>query len=510
VPPSRTVTPAESANLAAMDANTGAQMANAQQMGEVSTRKAEAAAMNADANAEASNGYLAQRQQIDQDAQSNIAKRQKQADADYQAYREFGIKDPEAEQSTGHRLLAAIAVGLGAYAQGIQGGQNNALAIIQKANADNIDRQKARQEKLFRLAEHSGDDVEAARKERDDAFRQLDLKHAAMLQNSADVLKAQLARMGVPEAQIGANKDVQGLEQDSLRLKEHNLRDIAHDETTLARAAITAAAKKAKAGAGGGGASGDAMAQLSQHLIDSPGDVPGAFALAEKLGLKGKAAQKAVDDASKLTKGTESQNKDASQGAVALRAIDGIEKSGFTPSRDDIQKWIANQRDVARAQQMSEGKGITGALSGGLANLAQSRGLLAQNEFDGLSPKAKAYFTDVRRYMETIGRVQSGAAISNSEWNNFYGQYGPQSEGGLEAAKQFAKDKFRTGGVAGRALSADGSVPGEGKGVASAAPAASAGANPKVALARQAISDPKASPGVKARALQILQAAGER
>lgn len=506
IPASRTVTPAEASNLGAMDANTRARAETMQQGGELSRQKAEETAINADANAEASNNYLAEREKIAADAQKSIAQRQKQADQDYQAYRDFGIKDPQASQSFGHRLMAGIAVGLGAYSQGIQGGQNNALAIIQKTNADNIALQKAQQDKLFRMAERSGEGVELARRERDDAFKQLDLKHAALLQSSADQLKAHLARIGVPEAQIAANTDIQKLEAESLQLRERTLRSIANDETSLARADITAAAKRARAAAGGGGGGAPgAMQQLSQHLVDNPGDVPGAFALAEKLGLKGNAAQKAVDEAAKLTKGTESQAKDASQGAVALRAIDSIEKLGYTPSREDVQKWMGNQRDVARAQQMSEGKGIGGALSGGLANLAQKRGILAQNEFDGLGDKAKEYFTNVRRYMETIGRVQSGAAISNGEWSNFYGQYGPQSKDGLEGARQFAKDRFRLSGVAGRQLSASGSAPsGEKRG---AAPAASAPKS-KRELVQEALDDPDAPPAVKARALQLKRSMG--
>ena len=262
IPPSRTVSPAEAANLGALDANAKAGIATAQQEGDIERQKAESMAAAADANADTSNGYLAQRNQIQADAEKAIAQRQKQADQDYQKYRDFGIKDPDADQSFGHRLLTGIAVALGAYAQGIQGGENHALAIIQKANADNIAQQKAQQDKLFRIAEKSGEDVEQARKQRDDAFKQLDLKHAALLQNSADVLKAQLARMGIPEAQIAANKDVQAAEKESLQLREKYLRDIAQDETSLARADIAAAARRHKAGAGGGSGGTDALTKF--------------------------------------------------------------------------------------------------------------------------------------------------------------------------------------------------------------------------------------------------------
>lgn len=507
IPPGRVVTPAESANLAAIDQGNAARTATAQDQGAVSAVGAAERAKAADQQNDEAQRFLQERQRIAADAAKRIQERTAQANADYNDYKAFGIKDPQASDSFATRILKAIAVGLGGYAAGINGGSNTALQIIQQANADNIARQKAQQEKLFQIAQRSGKDVEEAKKERDDGFRQLDLKHSALLESSAAMLRSELARLGIPQAQIDANKDVQKIEQESLAIRERTLGGIRDDETSLARADIAAAARAKKAkGAGGGGTGLDASAKLAQYAQENPGDNPGLYTLAAKMGLGGKAGQKAVSDAINQNKVNEGAGKEAGQGKVALRAIDAIEKSGYTPSRDDIQKWMANQRDVARASSMAEGKGVTGALGGGLANLAQSKGILAQNEFDGLKPAAKEYFTNVRRYMETIGRVQSGAAISASEWQNFYGQYGPQSQGGLEAARQFARDRFRMSGVAGRVLDAGdkgGAVPG------AAVPGGGKADDPRVKLAREAIADPSAPAAVKARALQILRSLGQ-
>lgn len=500
IPTSRVVTPAEAANLGAIDKNTGARMATAQDQGNVRDVGAGARDQAAERDQFLADAKRQELQRIQDDAAKRIQQRTQQANADYQEYKAFGIKDPAASDSFATRILKAIAVGLGGYAAGINGGPNQALQIITEANKDNIARQKAQQEKLFQVAQRSGKDVEQARQDRDDAFKQLDLKHSALLESSAAMLRSELARLGVPQAQIDANRDVQKIEQEGLAIRERTLGSIRDDETSLARADIAAAAraKKPAAGGGAGGARLDVNAKLAEYAQANPGDTAGLYRLAAKEGLSAKAGEKAVNAAVNQNKISGEQGKEAGQGAVALRAIDAIEKANYTPGREDIQKWLANQRDVARAASMSEGKGVFGAAAGGLANLAQSKGILAQNEFDGLSKPAKEYFTNVRRYMETIGRVQSGAAISASEWGNFYGQYGPQSEGGLEAARQFARDRFRMSGVAGRVLErgAGGAVPATGGGKAD---------DPRAKLAREAIADPKASRAEKAKALQILR-----
>jgi hypothetical protein len=463
IPQSRAVSPAEAQNLAAIDSNTAARAGTAQDAGDVMGQGATARAQSTERDQFLADAQRQERQRIADEAAKRLEARQAQADSDYQAFKSFGIKDPDAEQSFGTKILKAIVVGMGQYAAGVNGGPNAALQIITDANRANIERQKAQQEKLYRNAERSKGDIELARKDRDDAFRQLDLKHSALLESSAGMLRNELARIGVPKAQIDANAEIQKIEREALGIRQRTLESIREDETNLAKADIMAAARKPKgAGAGGGGAKLEGEAQLAEYAQKNPGDQPGLIRLAAKLSLDNKAVARAINQ----NKVTEGAGKEAGQGAAALRAIDSIEKLGYTPSRGDVQKWINNQREVAQAAKAGEGGGVGGLAGGALAGLAQRRGMLAQNEFDGMSPKSREYFTNVRRYMETIGRVQSGAAISNSEWNNFYGQYGPQSEGGLEAARQFARDRFKLSGTAGRVLEAGGNVPkGDGQAV---------------------------------------------
>lgn len=134
--------------------------------------------------------------------------------------------------------------------------------------------------------------------------------------------------------------------------------------------------------------------------------------------------------------------------------------------------------------------------------VGQHFGAVPQSETEGLSPRAAEYFANIRRVMEPIARKASGAAISSTEWTNFFNQYGPNSKGGLAAARKDLEDQARLSGVAGRQVGAI-----QPKAEAPAAQAAPAD-DAKMArrkLAQEAINDPNAPARVKARALQILR-----
>ena len=488
IPAGRVVSPAEAANLGQIDQLNAGRLATAQDQGALAGAQASAKVADADRQAAEHNQFMLERQRIADAADKQIAARTAQANADMEKYRSFGIKDPDAEQSFTTRILKALAIAGGAYAAGMNGGSNQALGIIQQATKDNIDRQKAQQEKLLRIAEKSGTDVKDATAARDDAFKQLDMKHSTLLEGAALELKKQLVRTGVPQAQIDSNEAVQKLQGDALEKREKVLQSIRNDETSLAHADIAALAKKRAAGVGGGGKpTADALATLSQYAQDNPGDQPGLYRLAATLKLKDPA--KAVAGIITQSKPTESQSKDAKQSAVGLRAVEAIEKSGYTPNDADIQKWLNNQRSVGIANKLGESGGL-GALAAGAG---QKFGVLKQSEIDGLDPKAAEYFGNVRRFMETIGRAQSGAAISPTEWQDFFNQYGPKSPGGLGAARQYLEDQSRAAGAASRQL-------GSGK------PKSDAPKSSEADRAKTLLADPRSknlSPGKRAYLLKL-------
>jgi len=459
----RVVSPAERATLTAQDANTGARATTEQQGAELDKAGAAAKLDAAERDQQAHIDQEKERQRIEAEFQKRIEAANAKAQADYQAYRQMGLKDPEAEQSFGHKVLAAIAIGLGQYAAGINGGSNQALNIIQAANAQNIALQKAAIDKKLKEAELSGKDAAEVEKERADAYRRLDLKGSALLQASADKLKVELARIGVPAAQIASNADIQKLEAEALQKREGVMESIRKDETILQREDIADQARRARkmgGGAGGAAAAASAGEKLAQYAQDNPGDIPGLYKLAAQL--KVPKPEQAVAAAINHSKSTESQTKDAKQAAIGLRAVNDIEQSGYTPSKGEIQKWLNNQKQVAQAAEAGKGGGVGGVLGGAVAGFAQGHGLLAQSETDGLSPEAQKYFANVRRFMETIGRAQSGAAISPTEWTNFFNQYGPNSSGGLQAARQYLVDQFHASGTAGRQIAGGAPPTGEG------------------------------------------------
>lgn len=474
VPPSRVVTPAEASNLAAIDANSAARIDTAQGAATVGNDKALADQARADREAADLAHHQAEKTRIEAAAQERIAKAEALAQADTEKYRSMGIKDPDADQSFGNRLLAAIAIGLGQYSAAMTGGKNTALEIIQGATARNIQRQKDEIALAERKAQGSRENVEGLQKNFDRDMKQLDLKHAALLESAAARWKQELARIGVPQAQIEGNKNIQTLEAEALQKRQGVLQGIRDDETSLAKAEIAANATKAAAGIraaarGAGGAGGGkagpggmgALGELQAFLVAHPGDNEGAYKEAERLGIKD---PKLVKEAIAQNKGDEGQRKNATSSATMLRSIRGIEDiqaKKFAPSSKDWVTWQKNQDDVKIASGQAEKGSVLGSLA---ARGAQGVGALAKTEYEGLSPQAASYFGYVKRILESVGREQSGAAISRNEWDNFGGQYGLQAPGGLDAAKEYARDRMTLSGVAGRQLDAAGAVPKDSRG----------------------------------------------
>jgi hypothetical protein len=455
----RVVSPEERANLEQIGNNDAATATSATQAGAVHKDAAQAqldAAIREDA---LRLQHEQERNEIADKADRAVAQETTRAKAQYDEYVK-AQNDPAAPKSFGQSVLAAIAIGLGQYSAGMTGGRNVALDII-NANDQNIERQKAAVEKRMKdAAGEAKGDVEALRKERTEALRELDLKHAANLTRDALKLRTELARIGLSKAQIDTNQDVQKIEADALQKRENVFASIRGQEVELAKADILASAKKAQAlrkGAGGGsGPSGaaDVGAKLADYATAHPGDQAGLYRLAGELKVPDKQVPKAVEAAMK-NKPTESQTKGAEFGAAGLRAVDALQKTKYVPNEKDAQKWLDNQREVYRAEKASE----SGALGVIGASLAQKAGIVAKSEVDGLSPEAAEYFANVRRLMEPLGRAKSGAAISQSEWTNFFNQYGPRSKGGFDAARNDLNDMYRLSGVAGRQLDAGKAAP---------------------------------------------------
>jgi hypothetical protein len=361
------------------------------------------------------------------------------------AFEKAQITDPRQRTDMGKATLAVIFGGLGAAFRSAGGGDstNHALVQLQKRWDDDLAMQKANVGLLkdaVVVARTGLQDVETGRRalEQSANAQALARYNAAIKQG-----EAQLRKLGVEQPAIDADKRLVALKlrRDQLAAEAQKNADahaLSQARANYMNARATRAAKARAGGAGGG----DATAQVADYLVQNPGDIGGAHRLAARLGVPAKAVATLVNQ----TKPTESQAKDAKQSAVGLRAVEAIEQSGYVPSREDIQKWLNNSRLV----HLADRDGVAG-LAG---TIGQSTKLLPQSEVEGLTPDAATYFGNVRRFMETIGRAQSGAAISQTEWTNFFNQYGPNSKGGLKAARQYLEDQSRVSGTAGRSLAA--------------------------------------------------------
>ncbi len=472
--------PGEAENMAAIDANAAARHDTGEKAVDLATDRATDVAAQAQAESDLKEQQGKELRDLQTQQKANVEKARQRDDTEYAKYREMGLKDPDADQSFTHRVGAALAIGLGQYSAAMNHTSNEAAHIFEQARAENMALQKAKIEQQKEASIKAGMDVKDALAEAAQETHNLNIKNVAQIDAFRAKFQAESARMGIPEARINATKTMQETDRQALEAREKHLesqRSIGRDLTPKERG------KKGGGEAAGGGGN---EAKLYDYLAEHPGDFGGVTRLAAQLNIPSKRVDKVLGNA----KGTESQNKDAQQSAVAKRAIEEIEQSGYTPSKEAIQKWMDNQRKVALADK--------GGLVGGVAAIGQSLGALPQSENDGLSPKAQAYFANTRRLMETIARKQSGAAISPSEWTNFFNQYGPNSKGGLAAAKKYIEDQGRTSGFAGRTVEA-------GQSKSEAKPEPKAAAVDRKELARQAINDPDAPPAVKARALQILR-----
>jgi uncharacterized protein (TIGR02996 family) len=368
------------------------------------------------------------------------------------------LVDPRSKMTGGERVKASLY----RFFSGLAGPEASKRAMddLNQRWQNDLALQKARIDQLkdnYVTARTGLQDVEAGRralKSEAEAF------YEARLTMAERQGRAQLAHMGVPKAEIEGDQLILKLKAERAKARAEAAKDADAHALNQARInwmnARAAKAKKAAGGGGGGGggAAPDADAQLARYAIENQGDIGGLYSLASKLGVPRKDRQKMIGAVVTQTKPTEAQAKDAKQAKVGLNAIEEIERSGYKPTREEIQKWINNQRLTAQAAEHGP--------KGGLLTLGQWANLVPQSEVEGLSDEAKRYFANVRRYIEPIARSQSGAAISQTEWENFFNQYGPNSSGGMDAARRYLQATGSGSGVAGRSLAAESGKAGAG------------------------------------------------
>lgn len=488
VPAGRVVSPAESATLGSIDANVAAKAGTEQQAGQVGVVKAGAQEAAAARDQDATLKHQQAQQKIIDDAAARATQLQASAKQQWDTYRSMGIKDPEASQSFGHKLLAALAIGLGEYSAKMGGGTNRAAQLIKDANDQNIALQRAAIEKQYKQAELAGQDVTAAKAAETEALRNLDLKHSALLDASAAKLKTELSRMGIPEAQIAANQTVQATEAAALEKREAVNASIRGDTTKLAEADMRAttaahalAAKKAAHGAGHD--SGDAQAQVAA------------------------AAQRGASQEELVKLGASLHLKDPL--ATAIKVQKDPEKLAALEVRGTDGNVLGTASSTKGAQKAEEQ--LTASQAYRDAILAYKEHIEQEGRL--INPLSDAYKERERLHADVVarGRKAMDLGVSNANLQlehqvvggagtGFSRMSSPESLQKLaDEADKVAKARIATSLRPGQRVGSEGALPSETK------PAASPAAPDRRALAQKAIDDPNAPPAVKARALQILR-----
>ena len=151
-------------------------------------------------------------QKRQQDRQNQIMLKQQDYDRATDSFSKMEVKDFWSSRGVGDQVLAAISVGLGALGQGLGGGENPAMTIIQKAIETDMARQKANIGKASEAVQMKGNALSQLRATlgdeqlADNAFYEAGLKQASaridqlrlstndkVLQANADAMKADIS-----------------------------------------------------------------------------------------------------------------------------------------------------------------------------------------------------------------------------------------------------------------------------------------------------------------------------
>lgn len=211
------------------DALVTSQIANEQKKAAIDVQLAEIESIKAQESAD----RIANREQnivnVLKEADEELARRTAERDLQYENFKKMEFKDYWADRSSGSKIIAAIAVGLGGLGSGLTGSQGNgALEIINGAIAKDFEKQKQqidKQKTVFNMSESLRDSSVQDRKKR---LEELQLKEAAAYEGAAAKYAAMAAKAGVPQAQIASDATVLGLQQKALEKKigvEKELRD---------------------------------------------------------------------------------------------------------------------------------------------------------------------------------------------------------------------------------------------------------------------------------------------
>lgn len=328
-----------------------------------------------------------QRDAIIEQAEADLNNRITEYNDRYKEYKNTKIQDFWEDKTTGSRIAAALAVGLGALGSALTGGKvdNTAFKII----SDAIDRDFAKQKQQLlqkkESAEMAKEGIQIARTSMQDQLNNINLKQAAALESVANKYATTLAQRGIPEAQIAADENIQKLNQAALQKKlevEQSLRKQVQTETERRVIQQSLGAKTEVTTAGG---------EVVQKTAGG---------------------KQQVFKAPEATAPTETQAKAGGYARRMIEATKDYDKTGGVTDKgaQQIQDWIKKNTAYDK-------------LSG--VPLLPSFGQMMKDLGPNLSQSDRRAFQAQGEIITATLRKDSGAAIGAEEWQREYANLFP-------------------------------------------------------------------------------------
>lgn len=335
--------------------------------------------------------------------EEDFNRRMAEYDAQYEKYKNMEIKDYWDDKSTGTKVAAAIAIGLGAFGASMSGRQTNDAANIISAAIDrDFNRQR---ENILKQKETIGvakEGMEIARQAKTDRLNDLNLKEAAAKEAVAAKYEQKMRQIGIPEAEIQNDAVLNKLKQDAADRKiavEQDLRTTVQNSVTKQIAQVQYdVATGQPVGAGSPQATTEAQKKVDDELAKKYAEyVSGGGG-----GNQGKDIESLKEIKAKIEKSD--------------RGIGGRIWSGIVPKEAEgilDEEQAAIQKHVNNVVATSLKSIFTGAISD------SDREFITKNAYDPtLSPQENA-----KLLQERIDRLEAAQARSR-EMVKYYEKYG--------------------------------------------------------------------------------------
>ena len=368
-------------------------------------------------------------------ATAEAAKRTAEYDARYDDYKKIKYEDFWEKKGTGTQILAAISIGLGAFAQGISGGavkENTALKIIQSAIDQDFERQKATVAKGKETVGLAKEGIELARQTKADQLNDLDLKYAAATESVAAKYASMLAKQGIPQAEIDSNKVLLGLRQAAQDKKLKVAEDLRQEITNVSQKVVSEKTSGGTTVTSGGGSTTSGGLQtvyktadkLKPKLTEGQNTVDKEFGKTyeEYFASGGSATSKKHIDTLTAALAAYQKDKIGFKGKVFGALAPDAAKTLITPERAEIQDKVKGVAQMSIRQilgpQFTEKEGVSimerafnpgQSQENNIARLKQLRDEL--KEAANAKDKAVEYFQTYGTLTGFKGKVYTGADI---------------------------------------------------------------------------------------------------